>query len=103
MSTLLPSSRIQSNRRWFVLAGLVLMCASLRAEEKQNNLLTSLSSTTISGYVDSSATWNPGVANSVPEPASGTFLFAGAAAVALFNGARRRSGFAIVSSRNPEQ
>jgi hypothetical protein len=41
-------------------AGLVSVPAVAHAEEKPNPLLTSLSSTTISGYVDTSAQWNAG-------------------------------------------
>ena len=41
-------------------AGLVSVPAVAGAEEKPNPLLTSLSSTTISGYVDTSAQWNAG-------------------------------------------
>src|SRR5512136_1688592 len=41
-------------------AGLVSVPAVAYAEEKPNPLLTSLSSTTISGYVDTSAQWNAG-------------------------------------------
>jgi hypothetical protein len=43
--------------------GLVSLPVSVRAEEKPNQLLTALSSTTISGYVDTSAHWNPGTGN----------------------------------------
>ena len=38
--------------------GLISLPGIVQAEEKQNNLLTSLSSTTISGYVDTAAQWN---------------------------------------------
>src|SRR5438093_2076455 len=43
--------------------GLVSLPGTVQAEEKQNNLLTSLSSTTISGYVDTSVHWNLGTGN----------------------------------------
>jgi hypothetical protein len=43
--------------------GLVSLPAVVQAEEKPNQLLTALSSTTISGYVDTSAHWNPGSGN----------------------------------------
>lgn len=43
--------------------GLVSLPAAVQAEEKPNQLLTALSSTTISGYVDTSAHWNPGTGN----------------------------------------
>ena len=53
------------NNRTLALAslGLVSLPGIVQAEEKQNNLLTSLSSTTISGYVDTSAHWNLGTGN----------------------------------------
>jgi Putative beta-barrel porin-2, OmpL-like. bbp2 len=43
--------------------GLVSLPVVVQAEEKPNQLLTALSSTTISGYVDTSAHWNPGTGN----------------------------------------
>jgi hypothetical protein len=46
--------------------GLVSLPAIVQAEEKPNQLLTALSSTTISGYVDTSAHWNPGTGNANP-------------------------------------
>jgi hypothetical protein len=44
-------------------AGVVSLPAIAQAEESTNALLTALSSTTISGYVDTSAHWNPGTGN----------------------------------------
>ena len=41
-------------------AGLVSLPSITSAEEKPNAIATALSSTTISGYVDTSAEWNPG-------------------------------------------
>lgn len=51
-----------------VAAGLVSL--SVNAEEKAvtTPLLTALSSTTVSGYVDTSAHWNPGTGNANPAP-----------------------------------
>jgi hypothetical protein len=46
--------------------GLVTLPVVVRAEEKPNQLLTALSSTTISGYVDTSAQWTPGTGNANP-------------------------------------
>ena len=46
--------------------GLVSLPAAVQAEEKPNQLLTALSSTTISGYVDTSAHWNLGTGNANP-------------------------------------
>ncbi len=41
-------------------AGLVTLPAIVHADERTNAVLTALSSTTISGYVDTSMQWNPG-------------------------------------------
>ena len=49
-------------------AGLVSLPAVTHAEEKPSDLLTSLSATTLSGYVDTSAHWNPGTGNANPAP-----------------------------------
>jgi len=46
--------------------GLVSLPAVVQAEEKPNQLLTALSSTTISGYVDTSAHWTLGTGNANP-------------------------------------
>jgi hypothetical protein len=46
--------------------GLVSLPAVVQAEEKPNQLLTALSSTTISGYVNTSAHWVPGTGNANP-------------------------------------
>ena len=44
-------------------AGLVSLPAITRAEEKPSSVITALSATTLSGYVDTSAHWNPGTGN----------------------------------------
>lgn len=44
-------------------AGLVSLPAVTRAEEKESTVLTALSATTLSGYVDTSAHWNFGTGN----------------------------------------
>jgi hypothetical protein len=44
-------------------AGVVSLPAVAHAEESTNAVLTALSTTTISGYVDTSAHWNPGTGN----------------------------------------
>jgi len=44
-------------------AGLVSLPAIIQAEEKPSSVLTALSSTTLSGYVDTSAQWNFGTGN----------------------------------------
>ena len=43
--------------------GLVSLASAARAEEKGNMVQTALASTTISGYVDTSAQWNLGTGN----------------------------------------
>jgi len=40
--------------------GLINFSPAIRAEENNNSLLTAVSSTTLSGYVDASAIWKPG-------------------------------------------
>jgi Putative beta-barrel porin-2, OmpL-like. bbp2 len=44
-------------------AGVVSLPAVAHAEEHTNEVLTALSATTISGYVDTSMQWNPGTGN----------------------------------------
>src|SRR5260370_14748166 len=58
------------NRRTLALAaaGLVTLPSLLQAEEKPSSVLTALTATTISGYVDTSAHWNPGTGNANPAP-----------------------------------
>lgn len=58
-------------------AGLVSLPAVLHAEEKPSALQSALSATTLSGYVDTSAHWNPGTGNAnlpiyTPNGVSGT-------------------------------
>jgi hypothetical protein len=49
--------------------GLVSLTSVVRADEARTTpLLTALSATTISGYVDTSALWNPGTGNANPAP-----------------------------------
>jgi hypothetical protein len=50
--------------------GLVSLATGLQAQDKpqQAPLMTALSATTISGYVDTSAVWNPGTGNANPPP-----------------------------------
>lgn len=49
--------------------GLVSLTSVARADEaKTTPLLTALSATTISGYVDTSMEWNPGTGNASPAP-----------------------------------
>src|SRR6185369_6237564 len=49
-------------------AGLVSLPSVTNAEEKPNSVLTALTATTISGYVDTSAQWNLGTGNNVLPP-----------------------------------
>ena len=46
--------------------GLVTLPSLVQAEEKASSVMTALSSTSISGYVDTSAQWNPGTGNANP-------------------------------------
>src|SRR5204863_890516 len=46
-----------------VAAGLVSIPALTKAEEAPSSVLTAVSSTTLSGYVDTSAQWNTGTGN----------------------------------------
>jgi hypothetical protein len=48
--------------------GVVSLASAVQAEETTNTVLTALSSTTISGYVDTSAQWNPGTGNANTPP-----------------------------------
>jgi hypothetical protein len=55
-----------TNNPWTVAligAGLVSLPAAMNAEEGPSPVTTALSSTTISGYVDTSAQWNMGSGN----------------------------------------
>lgn len=44
-------------------AGVVSLGSVVQAEEAQHQVLTALSSTTLSGYIDTSAIWKPGTGN----------------------------------------
>src|SRR5258708_40061896 len=46
-----------------ITAGVISSASALRAEESPSQVLTALSSTTLSGYVDTSAQWNTGRGN----------------------------------------
>lgn len=50
------------------LAALGLVSLATEARAQTNALLTTVSATTISGYVDTSAVWNPGTGNANPAP-----------------------------------
>src|SRR2546428_13020655 len=61
------------NRRTLALAaaGLVTLPSLLQADEKPSSVLTALSATTLSGYVSTSAIWEPGTSSaSIPGRAS---------------------------------
>jgi len=52
-------------------AGLVTLAPAVLAQDQTPTLvplMTALSATTISGYVDTSAVWNPGTGNANPAP-----------------------------------
>ena len=46
--------------------GVVSLASAARADEKMNAVQTALSNTTLSGYVDTAATWRPGT-DKIPE------------------------------------
>jgi amidase len=61
-----PRTRIMKFNAWtlgLLSAGLVSLPAVTHAEEKPSSVLTALSATTLSGYVDTSAQWNFGTGN----------------------------------------
>ena len=62
-------------------AGLISLPAVACAEEKPSSLLTGLASTTVSGYVDTSAQWNLGTGNANTPP----YAFGGTARADGFN------------------
>src|ERR1051326_3234665 len=61
--------------------GVVSLASAVKAEETANTVLTALSSTTISGYVDTSAQWNLGTGNANNPP----YSFGGASKADGFN------------------
>jgi hypothetical protein len=61
--------------------GVVSLASAARAEEKGNTVMTALSSTTLSGYVDTSAQWNFGTGNENAPP----YKFGGADKADGFN------------------
>ena len=48
--------------------GVVSLTSAAKAEEKASPVMTALAATTISGYVDTSAQWNPGTGNANVPP-----------------------------------
>ena len=48
--------------------GVVSLASAVRAEEQPSSVMTALSSTTLSGYVDTSAQWNLGTGNTYVPP-----------------------------------
>lgn len=48
--------------------GMVSLASAARAEEQPSSVMTALSSTTLSGYVDTSAQWNLGTGNAYVPP-----------------------------------
>jgi hypothetical protein len=61
--------------------GVVSLASAAKAEEKASPVMTALSSTTISGYVDTSMEWNPGTGNANNPP----YKFGGASKADGFN------------------
>jgi hypothetical protein len=62
-------------------AGVVSLASAVKAEEKPSTVMTALSSTTLSGYVDTSAQWNFGTGNArLPD-----YKFGGASKADGFN------------------
>src|SRR3989442_5669715 len=62
-------------------AGVVSLTSAARAEEKASSVMTALASTTLSGYVDTSAQWNFGTGNANNPP----YKFGGASKADGFN------------------
>ncbi|HEY5915205.1 MAG TPA: outer membrane beta-barrel protein [Verrucomicrobiae bacterium] len=60
--------------------GVISLASAAKAEEKTSSVMTALSSTTLSGYVDTSAQWNFGTGNANLPPYK-------------FNGASKADGF----------
>src|SRR5215470_15914690 len=61
--------------------GVVSMGSIVKAEEQASSVMTALASTTLSGYVDTSAQWNPGTGNANNPP----YRFGGASKADGFN------------------
>src|SRR3982750_994436 len=60
------SEELMKFERWtmaLAALGLVSLASAARAEEKPSMMQTALASTTLSGYVDTSAQWNFGTGN----------------------------------------
>jgi len=64
----MKETRVQKLTLALAAAGLISV--PVMAEEQPSPILTALSSTTISGYVNVSAIWNPGTGNANPPPYS---------------------------------
>jgi hypothetical protein len=62
-------------------AGAISLASAAKAEEKPTPVLTSLSATTLSGYVDTSAQWNLGTGNAFTPP----YRFGGSSKADGFN------------------
>ncbi len=70
--------------RWTVALaalGVVSLASAAKAEEKASSVMTALASTTLSGYVDTSAQWNFGTGNEFMPP----YRFGGASKADGFN------------------
>src|SRR5215467_14421612 len=69
-STKLSEELMKFNKWTIALAalGVVSLASAAKAEEKASSVMTALSSTTLSGYVDTSMQWNPGTGNTYVAP-----------------------------------
>ena len=57
--------------------GVVSLASAVKAEEKASSVMTALSSTTLSGYVDTSAQWNLHSPNDTPNGNLPPYKFGG--------------------------
>jgi hypothetical protein len=78
---------------FFLAIGTMAVTFQTRADEKMSSLQTELSNTTLSGYVDSSVTYNfsPEI-QPTPEPSSIALLAMGFVAAAFIIKIRRKQG-----------
>ncbi|MDB6015928.1 MAG: hypothetical protein JWR19_417 [Pedosphaera sp.] len=77
----MKTSKFSKRTLGLVAVGAVSLAAMAQAEETPSSVMTALSSTTLSGFVDTSAQWNPGTGNA-NNPA---YLFGGANKADGFN------------------
>src|SRR5437764_8551113 len=78
------SEELMKFEKWTIglaAVGVVSLASAAKAEEKMSSVMTALSSTTLSGYVDTSAQWNFGSGNANTPP----YKFGGASKADGFN------------------